>query len=230
MVCCREERGITLQRIPEQELMDLEREAVAYAQADFRTVNDAFVALLLDLEPHTGPLRVLDLGTGPGEIPLKLAAARPSWRICGMDASWPMLAWARRAQHPDTHVCWIQADAKRCPFPAHSFEVLMSNSILHHVADPAALWGSVRELARPGALVFFRDLLRPESAEAAAALVQLHAGNESTLLQEEFYRSFLAAYTPQEIRAQLESAGLSELIVRQITDRHMDIVGRIEID
>ena len=57
-------------------------------------------------------------------------------------------------------------------------------------------------------------------------LVAEHAGDESALLQEEFYRSLLAAYRPDEVRAQLAEAGLANLEVAAVSDRHLDVWGQ----
>ncbi len=69
--------------------------------------------------------------------------------------------------------------------------------------------------------------LDAESPAAAKTLVQHHAGNESALLQEEFYRSLLAAYTVEEVKEQLATAGLSGLTVAQVTNRHLDVFGNV---
>jgi ubiquinone/menaquinone biosynthesis C-methylase UbiE len=207
--------------------MDDPDEARAYAETDFSSENSAFVARLLELAVDEESPRALDLGTGPGEIAVRIAAARPQWRVCGVDASAAMLRFARREQTAQ-HVAadWVLTDVKASPFPDGAFDLVFSNSILHHIADTETFWREVKRLARPGALLFFRDLFRPPNPETAWALVHLHAARSSALLKEEFYRSFLSAHTPDEIRAQLERAGLDTLNVRVVTDRHVDIFGR----
>jgi hypothetical protein len=55
--------------------------------------------------------------------------------------------------------------------------------------------------------------------------VEQYAGRESDTLQKEYYRSLLSAFTPAEIRQQLDEAGLSELEIRQASDRHVDVSG-----
>ena len=92
------------------------------------------------------------------------------------------------------------------------------------------MWREIARLARPGAIVFIRDLLRPASDEAARAIVQTYAGNESPLLQQEFYRSLLSAFTMEEIRDQLAAVGLETLEVHRASDRHVDIFGVIPRD
>ena len=77
-----------MQRTPEPELMLDPAQARAYAEADFAAPNAAFVkalgALFPDLPHH---LRALDLGCGPGDILLRLAAAHPGWELLGIDGS-----------------------------------------------------------------------------------------------------------------------------------------------
>ena len=86
-----------MERQPEPEYMDLEVEAAAYAAADFAEVNAAFVERLLEVAGTIARAVAIDLGTGPGDIPLRVAARRSGWRILAMDASWAML---RRAGYP----------------------------------------------------------------------------------------------------------------------------------
>jgi len=219
-----------MQRVPEPEYMDLTEEADAYGRADFSEVNTAFVNRLLSFALNTKSPLVLDLGVGPGDIPLRILAEKPHWHIVGLDAARAMLLIAREARayaDPTRQLSLTLADAKTLPFPENTFDAVISNSILHHVSEPTDLWKEIGRAAKPGALIFVRDLYRPESTEAAKALVQHHAGNESALLQEEFYRSLLAAYTVEEVKEQLATAGLSGLTVAQVTNRHLDVFGNV---
>ena len=108
---------------------------------------------------------------------------------------------------------------------AAGYDVIFSNSLLHHLPDPLPMWREIRRLARPGAIVLVRDLVRPATYDLAEELVEQYAGRESDTLKQEYYRSLLSAFTPAEIRAQLEAAGLSELEIRQASDRHVDVSG-----
>lgn len=220
-----------LQRIAEPELMDLPDEVDAYARADFAEVNQRFVDRLLELAGSGQNVRAVDLGTGPGDIPIRVAKARPNWAISAVDASAPMLDVARAAISAagfSKNISLVLADAKNTGLPAASFDIVFSNSILHHVADTLAFWREVRRMAKPGALILIRDLFRPELEASARAIVTQNAGGESALLQEEFYRSLLAAYTPDEVRAQLAQVGLRGLTVTTVSDRHMDVFGMFE--
>ncbi len=221
----------TMPRRPEPELMDLPSEADAYARADFSEVNAAFVGRVLELGGTRARGRVVDLGCGPADIPIRLALARPAWQVTAVEAAPPMLAIARKAiadagVGPSVKV--LQADAKGSGLPAGSFDLVISNSVLHHVSDPLLFWREVRRIAAPQALVLLRDLARPDSAGEAQRLVELHVAKESALLRDEFHRSLLAAYTVAEVRAQLRAAALPELVVRAVSDRHLEVFGCID--
>lgn len=216
------------QRQPEPEAMDLPEEAAAYAAADFSEVNAAFVARLIELAGDLATALALDLGTGPGDIPLRLAGVKPAWTIAAADVSLPMLRLARAVlgNASIANVPLVCVDAKGAPLRDGSFDVVFSNSILHHINDTGRFWSEVARLTKPGALILMRDLARPETDEDAAGIVRTYSGTESALLQEEFYRSLLAAYSTDEVRAQLQFAGLGSLDVAMVSDRHMDIFGK----
>lgn len=214
----------------EPEVMDDRLEAEAYATADFADVNQAFVERLLDLAGPREEMLGVDLGAGPADIPIRLIRERPHWRIVAVDASEAMLVHAERAvkqARMSDAIELLLADAKATPLPSSSFDMVFSNSILHHIAEPEAFWVEVRRVALPGALVVVRDLARPATPAEAQALVAQYAGDESALLQEEFYRSFLSSCTPEEVRAQLDAVGLECLHVAMVSDRHLDVFGRL---
>jgi ubiquinone/menaquinone biosynthesis C-methylase UbiE len=207
--------------------MDLDDEAVAYAEADFTDVNDAFIERLLELAGPRNKAVALDLGCGPGDIPMGVLERQPGWRVIGLDASFAMLRMAREAaKRRSQPLVPILSDAKRCPFPNDTFDVVFSNSILHHVTEVQLFWAELARISRAETLVFLRDLARPDSQEAAHDIVETYSGDESSLLKEEFYRSLLAAYTVDEVCAQLAGADLKSLQVLQSTDRHLDVFGR----
>lgn len=220
----------TMERIPEPELMDSPDEAQAYAQADFSQVNQAMANKICDISPNNGPCRALDMGTGPGDIPIRLARARPKWHITAIDAAPEMINLAQTAVRQarlEQSITLLVADAMDTGLAGAGFDIIFSNSLLHHVSRPDALWAELKRLAKPASAVLVRDLVRPPSPQAALNIVQTYAGNESPLLQEEYYRSLLAAYNVEEVRGQLARAGLGMLEVMMISDRHMEIQGVI---
>ncbi|MDW8262415.1 MAG: class I SAM-dependent methyltransferase [Phycisphaerales bacterium] len=216
-----------MRRQPEPEVMELPEEVAAYAKADFAEVNRLFVQRLVELAGQLDRADAVDLGCGPGDITIRVAQARPRWNLTAVDLSQAMLdvAVSEARRRGGSRIVFRKADAKKLPFTRHSFDVVFSNSLLHHLTDAETMWGEVARIARPRAVIFFRDLCRPPDEQTARKIVQTHAAGESELLREEFYRSLLSAYTPEEIRSQLAAAGLGHLQVSQINDRHVDIFG-----
>lgn len=220
-----------MQRIPEPELMDDEAQARAYAEADFEEPNSRFAELYAEF---VGPLRpgaaVLDLGCGPGDITLRIAAAHPEIEIHGLDGSAAMLAFghAALAARPElaTRVSFIEGLVPDAVLPRARYEAVLSNSLLHHLHQPETLWRMVRDRARPGAPVLVMDLMRPADEAAARALVDEYAAGEPEVLRRDFYNSLLAAFEPEEVRRQLELAGLGGLEVVPVSDRHLLVRGR----
>src|SRR5688572_30352910 len=169
-----------MHREPEPELMDLPTEAQAYADADFSKVNSAFVDRLLDLAWNLKAARCVDLGAGPADIAIRLAQARPLWHIDAVDASAAMIDIARVAvaQAGTANVRLHLADAKQTKLAA-GYDVIVSNSLLHHLPEPLPMWREIRRLARPGTIVLVRDLVRPQTYDLAEEIVEQYAGGES---------------------------------------------------
>ena len=216
-----------MERIPEPELMDDAEQAEAYAAADFAAVNqsfvDRFVAWL-----HAPPAAVVDLGCGPADIPIRMCRALPGAHVTAIDGSPAMIELGRMAVTEAGLSDRIELVVQTLPgpTPARTYDALVSNSLLHHLHDPQVMWTEVRALAKPDASLFVMDLFRPASESAAARLVDEHAGDEPDVLRRDFYNSLLAAFSPDEVRAQLAAAGIDGVTVEPISDRHMLISGR----
>jgi ubiquinone/menaquinone biosynthesis C-methylase UbiE len=209
--------------------MDDPLEVAAYDEADFSEVNRDLARFAIETAGARG--RAIDLGTGPACIPLELCALAPGWRVVAVDVSRSMLDRARarlQAAGLSRRVALKLADAGAGPLPRSRFDLVLSNSLLHHLRDPVAFWEQVGRLAGGGGAVVLQDLARPESPERAARLVRKHAGADSALLQELFCRSLLAAYTPAELCEQLRFAGLRGLAVEMVSDRHLRVHGRLD--
>jgi len=219
-----------MQRIPEPELMDTDEQARAYAAADFSRAHQSYVTLFDETFPHR-PARatVLDLGCGPADVTLRFAEANPGYTFHAVDGSAAMLHYARQALRSrrglSERVRFVQACIPGAPFPRRHYDVILSNNFLHHLHDPIVLWNCVRSYAKRRTLVFVTDLFRPTSRAKAQALVRKYSAAEAPVLKRDFYNSLLAAFTPSEIEKQLADAGLDQLSIQVISDRHLVIFG-----
>jgi ubiquinone/menaquinone biosynthesis C-methylase UbiE len=210
-----------LPRVLEPEVMDSAAEARDYDAMDHSAVNAVFVTDFLALWDGRNP--ILDLGTGTAQIPLELCRRSPASRVVGVDLSEHMLAVGResvRRAGLEPRIRLERCDAKQLPYPADSFGALISNSIIHHIPEPARV---VREMVRvlaPGGTLLVRDLLRPEDDAAVRYLVAAYAGSANAHQRQMFEESLRAALTLAEARALVADCGYDPAQVRQTTDRH----------
>ncbi|HHH43102.1 MAG TPA: methyltransferase domain-containing protein [Gammaproteobacteria bacterium] len=219
-----------MERIPEPELMDDPAQALAYAEADFSAPHDHFVELVAQRFGSGLRGTVLDLGCGPGDICRRFARRFPDCRIHGIDASTPMLELARRdtrAAALDQRIRYFSARLPGATLPLPHYDLLLSNSLLHHLSEPAVLWESIIRHGRAGSRVFVMDLLRPGDRARAESLLKTYAADEPAVLQNDFFHSLLAAYRPDEVRQQLAQQGLERLEVEVVSDRHFIVCGEL---
>jgi SAM-dependent methyltransferase len=210
--------------------MDDAEQAKAYAEADFSEPNQRFLELFRPLAPD-GPFRALDLGCGPADITLALARAYPQARVQGLDGAEAMLGFGRCALDAEPALAErVELICECLPSPRLAragFDAVLSNSLLHHLAEPQVLWETLRDCARPGAAVLVMDLARPAAPEAVDRLVAEYAADAPEVLRRDFRNSLHAAFTPDEVREQLGFAGLQGLQVGSVSDRHLAVSGRL---
>ncbi len=218
-----------MQRITEPELMNDEAQALAYAQADFDEPHDMFIQVFKDTFPKAKVSgHILDLGCGPADISIRFARAYPDCVIDGLDGATRMLAQGRvavqKAQLQD-RIHLIEGILPGADLPRENYDVIISNSLLHHLHVPDVLWESIKQFGVPGTRIFIMDLMRPETEEVAREFVDLYAKDEPQVLREDFYHSLCAAFLPDDIHSQLDVAGLTQLDVKVVSDRHVAVSG-----
>lgn len=215
-------------RIPEPDLMNQPEQARAYAEADFSEPHQAFIAHFRRIFSAHSPRQVIDLGCGPADISIRFLRAYPDAAILGVDGAMAMLEHGDSALVRHGVSGRIELQCRYLPdpnLPARQFDTVISNSLLHHLDDPAVLWQTVRHVARPGAAILIMDLMRPASIRETQNLAHRYAADAPPVLQHDFYHSLLAAYRPDEVRQQLDEARLSQLRVEVVSDRHVLIWG-----
>lgn len=229
---------MAIPRTPEPEVMDSVEEARDYDRMDHAAVNQVFVEDLLEFlrqenaaaDPTCGA-GVCDLGTGTARIPLELVRQWPDCPpIAACDLSMEMLRLARRHIRQaglTGRVIPLLCDAKRLPFADRSVRIVISNSIVHHIPEPVAIFREMRRCLHSGGVLFLRDLLRPASDDHVEELVQLYAGSENQHQRQMFRDSLHAALTVDEVNQLLSSTGFSSASAHQTTDRHWTVAAVI---
>ena len=218
-----------MERELEPEVMDDPEQVLAYAGADFEQENQGFVDQLCGLYDDLEGAHIMDLGCGPGDIPIRLARRHPTCRVTGIDASPPMIAYAEHAVQKAGFHDRVQFLCQRFQDVSLSSPVdaIISNSLVHHVPNPLQFWYRVKTLLKSGGPVLVMDLLRPDNPEAAQAIVDEQAADEPERLRQDFYHSLLAAFTEDEVASHLAKLNLSRLLVDVPDDRHWIVYGRV---
>lgn len=164
-----------------------------------------------------GPLRVLDVATGGGDVPVAL------WRLArangclltidGCDRSATAVANAReRAQRLGAPIRFMQLDVLNEDLPA-GYDVVMSSLFFHHLTEPqiervlAGMASASREL------VLINDLVRSAWTWCAVWLGS-RALTRSRVVRIDSLRSVRAALTLPELRAVAARAGLASADLR----------------
>ena len=93
-----------------------------------------------------GDEHILDVGCGDGKITAELAQAVPRGSATGIDASEPMIAFARE-KFPGVEFHLM--DARKIQF-AKIFDLIFSNAALHWVDDQEAFLRGAATVLRPG--------------------------------------------------------------------------------
>jgi ubiquinone/menaquinone biosynthesis C-methylase UbiE len=208
-------------RMSQPEVMDTWEESIAYDAMDFTEVNAAFAEQAVVFGPIAA--RVLDVGTGPARIPVLMAQLRSQWQIVGIDLSTNMLKLGDRhvqAAGLSDRIELELVDAKQMPYADASFDVVVSNSIVHHIPDPLLCWREMRRVLKPNGGLFVRDLLRPDDLDTFDRLVK-GIGAEYDAHQTQLFRDSLqAALTLADVEQMVVAAGLTDVRVYQSSDRH----------
>lgn len=210
-----------LDRVLEPELMDDPDEAESYDAMDHSEVNRRFVEELLAVGPLGND--VLDLGTGTALIPIELCAQQATCRVMASDAATCMLDVARYnlAVSGNEHRIQLHhGDSKQLGFDDSMFDAVISNSLLHHVAEPRSVMSEMVRVCKLGGRIFVRDLCRPESLERVEEFVTLYTASETPYNQQLFRQSLMAALTLAEIRELVVEQGFAPESVQMTSDRH----------
>lgn len=216
-----------LDRVLEPEVMDNEDDARDYDRMDHAQVNRQFVDDLLAAGLRSGT--VLDVGTGTAQIPIELCRRNAEVTVWAVDLSASMLDLARANVVLANLVERIElgvVDAKELPDEDGLFDAVISNSIVHHIAEPELVFREAVRVVSPGGLLFFRDLIRPENAADLNELVATYAADVNDHQRRLFAESLRSSLTVDEVRDLVAKEEFGAETVSQTSDRHWTFCAR----
>jgi len=166
-------------------------------------VEKGFVKSILKQFGHMEKLKLLDVGSGPGWIPVQLAKARPHWQITAVDASNDMLEKARRhAEVQNTqNIRWVQGYAEQIDFPNDHFDLIISHFAFHEFQKPLRALQEMARVVKKGGHILIQDLGRtPVWYQALSFALGLIFTLGDLPMIRQYRDSIRSAYTLDELK------------------------------
>ncbi|MDY6892418.1 MAG: class I SAM-dependent methyltransferase [Chloroflexota bacterium] len=133
-----------------------------------RMVIDSYYSEVADeIVAHLQSGTILDLGTGPGYLPIEIVKRAPAIRIDGIDLTLKLIKMARenseRAQVAD-RLHFEVGNAANLRFDDNSYDMVISTGMLHSLKDPVGVINECYRVLKPGGEAWIFDPARVSSA------------------------------------------------------------------
>ena len=115
-----------------------------------------------DILSHCSQGTLLDIGTGPARLLLKLHQQSPGMRLVGIDSSAAMITQAKQndAQAGMSEFIEIkEGSASRIPFPDQSFDIVVSTVSMHHWKQPEACLNEIYRVLKDNSFALIYDIV-----------------------------------------------------------------------
>lgn len=173
----------------------------------FAGITRETVPLLMEAAGIRSGSQVLEIGSGPGHVAAMLVQVGAS--VAGVDFSSKMVEVAR-SRYPE--ITFEQADAEQLPFDADSFDAVVANFVVHHLARPETVFREVNRVLKRGGRFAFAVWGAPEEQSSIGAFfgaVMAHHDLEELPHGPLFGVTERAVYEPLLTKAGLEDCQLS---------------------
>jgi SAM-dependent methyltransferase len=144
------------------------RSAPIYAENTAKLTSQA-VGHLLAAAHLTRDSRALEVGCGPGHITAMMADTGAT--VTGVDLV-PAMIETARTLHPGIE--FVEANAEQLPFADDTFDVVLTNFVIHHFARPDVACTEIRRVLKPGGRFVFAGPIEPLEFMAFIAGLTAH--------------------------------------------------------
>lgn len=106
--------------------------------------------------------RLLDIGTGTGDIAYEALRRYPGVEVVGSDFTYEMMA-AGVGKAPGTTLPFVQGDTYALPFPDNTFDAVVSGFMMRNVVDRVAAFREQARVTVPGGRVVCLETAPPSN-------------------------------------------------------------------
>ena len=130
----------------------------------FAGITGETVPLLIESAGIRSGSQVLEIGSGPGHVADMMVQAGAI--VTGVDFSSNMVEVAQ-SRFPG--ITFRKADAEQLPFDAESFDAVVANFVVHHLARPETAFREINRVLKPGGSFAFAVWGAPEEQSSIGA-------------------------------------------------------------
>ena len=115
-----------------------------------------------DILSHCSQGTLLDIGTGPARLLLKLHQQSPGMRLVGIDSSAAMITQAKQnvAEAGLSEFIEVkEGSAGQIPFPDRTFDIVVSTVSMHHWKQPEACLNEIYRVLKDNSYALIYDIV-----------------------------------------------------------------------
>ena len=141
--------------------------ASAYEKGTRLAIDSYYSSVAHEIADHLPAGTILDIGTGPGYLPIEIAKRSPDIRIIGVDLSRKLLDTAR-VNAADAGLSdrlqFQLGNAGRIEFDDSSFDMVISTGMLHSLKNPVRVIQEIYRVLKAGGEAWIFDPARVSGA------------------------------------------------------------------
>jgi ubiquinone/menaquinone biosynthesis C-methylase UbiE len=134
--------------------------ATAYEKATRMAIDSYYRPLAAEIVSSTAQGTILDLGTGPGYLPIEIARRSPAIQVVGIDLSRKLIHMARQNAASfglNDRLKFQVGNAARLQFDETVFDMVISTGMLHSLKDPVKVLKEIYRVLKSGGEAWICD-------------------------------------------------------------------------
>lgn len=133
-----------------------------------RLMHDIYESVAEEICTIMSEGKILDVGTGPGLIPIMIAQTSSTLEVHGVDISKPMIEIAARNARKaglSENLFFKVGSVYSLPYEDDSFDMVISTLSLHHWVEPVRGLNEIFRVLRPGGEALIYDFRRDQTTD-----------------------------------------------------------------